>query len=470
MKHLFYCLLLLFVILSPIKATFIPLTVQELDGSPSVSKVKNIIFNGSNLTAMNNGTVLVSSFGSSQFQRSFSSTVLAGQIQPIARIYDTEGTIAQIIQVQSATAGHSGTQNYLFQGGFTQLSTSWSRMVPYDIGRGHGNSYAGFDLYVRQYGPFEYMFGVAANTNTKNLITTFTNLGRSSSPYIFTDVSSNGTVAVSSVANVYSHRNFYVESNVGIGVANSNVSLKVGNGTANFIDGLNDILVSGDVEVDGNIYASNFSGTARSFYSTVLAGQIQPIARIYDNEGSISQLIQVQSITSENSGTKNYLFQGGYNQLSTSWSKMVPSDVGRGHGESYLGFDLYVRQIGGYEYMFGVAANTSTKALLTTFTNLGRSNSSYALTDVSTNGTVAVSSAANIYSHRNFYVESNVGIGTDSPQRALQVNDVMRLTPRSSAPGSPASGDIYIDSDGSQAVCVYLNGAWVVMAGTGSCI
>ncbi|MCE2929091.1 MAG: hypothetical protein LW817_05630, partial [Candidatus Caenarcaniphilales bacterium] len=202
----------------------------------------------------------------------------------------------------------------------------------------------------------------------------------------------------------------------------------------------------------------------------VLAGQIQPIARILDYEGVISQLIQVQSITGHHSGTKNYLFQGGYNQLSTSWSKMVPNALGRGHGDSYLGFDLYVRQYGPYEYLFGVAANTNTKFLVTTFTNLGRSDSPYTLTDATSNGTVAVSSVGNVYSHRNLYVESNIGIGTDSPQRALHVNDVMRLTPRSSAPGSPASGDIYIDSDGTQAACVYLNGAWVVMAGTGSCI
>jgi len=39
-----------------------------------------------------------------------------------------------------------------------------------------------------------------------------------------------------------------------------------------------------------------------------------------------------------------------------------------------------------------------------------------------------------------------VGIGTDTPQRALHINDVMRLEPRASAPGSPSEGDIYYDS------------------------
>jgi hypothetical protein len=41
------------------QATFIPLTVQEIDGSPSVSKVKNITFNGATLTDLLNGRVLV---------------------------------------------------------------------------------------------------------------------------------------------------------------------------------------------------------------------------------------------------------------------------------------------------------------------------------------------------------------------------------------------------------------------------
>ena len=40
----------------------------------------------------------------------------------------------------------------------------------------------------------------------------------------------------------------------------------------------------------------------------------------------------------------------------------------------------------------------------------------------------------------------NVGIGTPSPQRNLHIKDILRLEPRSSAPSSPAQGDIYFDS------------------------
>jgi len=39
----------------------------------------------------------------------------------------------------------------------------------------------------------------------------------------------------------------------------------------------------------------------------------------------------------------------------------------------------------------------------------------------------------------------NVGIGTSFPARTLHVNDVMRLEPRNTAPGTPSKGDMYFD-------------------------
>ena len=40
----------------------------------------------------------------------------------------------------------------------------------------------------------------------------------------------------------------------------------------------------------------------------------------------------------------------------------------------------------------------------------------------------------------------NVGINTNTPARSLHVSDVMRIEPRSTAPASPAEGDIYMDN------------------------
>jgi hypothetical protein len=43
-------------------------------------------------------------------------------------------------------------------------------------------------------------------------------------------------------------------------------------------------------------------------------------------------------------------------------------------------------------------------------------------------------------------VGSSVGIGLLTPQRALHVNDVMRLEPRATAPSNPSKGDMYFDN------------------------
>ena len=53
----------------------------------------------------------------------------------------------------------------------------------------------------------------------------------------------------------------------------------------------------------------------------------------------------------------------------------------------------------------------------------------------------------------------NIGIGTTNPQRALHVNDVIRLEPRLTAPLSPAEGDIYVNSNDHHIYC-RLGGIW----------
>jgi hypothetical protein len=52
-----------------------------------------------------------------------------------------------------------------------------------------------------------------------------------------------------------------------------------------------------------------------------------------------------------------------------------------------------------------------------------------------------------------------VGIGTNNPQRALHISDVLRLQPRGSAPSSPSEGDIYVSSSNHHIYC-YLDGTW----------
>ena len=61
----------------------------------------------------------------------------------------------------------------------------------------------------------------------------------------------------------------------------------------------------------------------------------------------------------------------------------------------------------------------------------------------------------------------NVGRGTTTPARKLHISDAMRLQPIASPPANPASGDLYFDT--SEALCVYVNGAWAKLAGSGTC-
>lgn len=57
-----------------------------------------------------------------------------------------------------------------------------------------------------------------------------------------------------------------------------------------------------------------------------------------------------------------------------------------------------------------------------------------------------------------------VGVNTNSPARALHVNDVMRLEPRASAPSSPSSGDVFFNST-STTLEFYDGSAWVDAGG-----
>jgi len=71
-------------------------------------------------------------------------------------------------------------------------------------------------------------------------------------------------------------------------------------------------------------------------------------------------------------------------------------------------------------------------------------------------------------SEGNIFRETgNIGIGVASPARKLHISEAMRLDPVPGPPPNPASGDLYFDS--SQALCIYIDGAWARIAGSGQC-
>jgi len=56
---------------------------------------------------------------------------------------------------------------------------------------------------------------------------------------------------------------------------------------------------------------------------------------------------------------------------------------------------------------------------------------------------------------------NNVGINTSNPQRALDINGVMRLEPRATFPGLASDGDLCVQgTPGNYHIYCYLNGDW----------
>lgn len=54
-----------------------------------------------------------------------------------------------------------------------------------------------------------------------------------------------------------------------------------------------------------------------------------------------------------------------------------------------------------------------------------------------------------------------LGLGVLTPARTLHINDTMRLNPRATAPGTPASGDLYVDSTpAADELCMYDGVGW----------
>ena len=139
---------------------------------------------------------------------------------------DTEGTISLLIQVSSETGAHSGTSTYLWQGGYNQLSGSYYRLYPLNVGRGHGDSADVGEnsnawevlIYGTTVTGSSYTYGLAIHVpsgrTTKNLVVTATELKRG---MIYTDQSSNSVItSFTDSGNIFSNRTVLAE-NVKIG-------------------------------------------------------------------------------------------------------------------------------------------------------------------------------------------------------------------------------------------------------------
>jgi hypothetical protein len=91
---------------------------------------------------------------------------------------------------------------------------------------------------------------------------------------------------------------------------------------------------------------------------------------------------------------------------------------------------------------------------------------STAATDLTFSTAPSGGADATAYERMRISSTGNVGIGTTSPQRLLHVNGPMRIT-ASALPGTPATGDIAIDSGDSNKLKWYDGSGWQAAGGSG---
>ncbi|NQZ19790.1 MAG: hypothetical protein HRT44_11115, partial [Bdellovibrionales bacterium] len=92
----------------------------------------------------------------------------------------------------------------------------------------------------------------------------------------------------------------------------------------------------------------------------------------------------------------------------------------------------------------------------------GSNDISLSANSSSSNGIKLITSAS---TRVQVLANGNVGIGTETPARRLQVEGPMRLT-ASTVPSSPAAGDMYIDSADSNKLKYYNGSTWVEATGS----
>lgn len=82
--------------------------------------------------------------------------------------------------------------------------------------------------------------------------------GSAGDGYFSDDVEVNGIVYANGGAQITGDTTLYGLTGLGIGVSDPDAYLEVGDGTADYIDGTDDVLIADDLEVDGDIYVTGY--------------------------------------------------------------------------------------------------------------------------------------------------------------------------------------------------------------------
>ncbi len=222
---------------------------------------------------------------------------------------------------------------------------------------------------------------------------------------------------------------------------------------------------------------TNGPGVAQSF--TALASgflkQVTINIQQADNETQNTLMLQIYSGSDPDSGVLLATVQLDYGLSPLGNLPAFPSDVV---------FDLSFRNppialVAGSSYVLVIHSNTPNIPGLSGF-SVGSSGDVYAGGKALRNDTPAFSEmpwdslpAVDLFfsttietlvqsaSNTALLVDGNgrVGIGTNTPQRPLHINDILRLEPRNQVPADPSEGDVYVNSTDHHIYC-YVAGVW----------
>lgn len=202
-----------------------------------------------------------------------------------------------------------------------------------------------------------------------------------------------------------------------------------------------DAIIADPTDLDAEkITNGTFTGNANSWaLGTGWAYSSNTVVKNADGEGTLTQT---------SGGMQTPLAAGEVYVLTFNLTNVTTTNesftISFGGAPAYS-IDLYIRPQGpaGLYQLTFITTNTNT--LTITPTNLSR----FTLDNISLKKITG----------GDLMILGNVGIGTTTPARALHISDTMRLTPRATAPTSPAAGDIYVDSTANE-LCFYDGSAW----------
>jgi len=490
----------LFACVQETQATFIPLTVRELDGSPSVTKVKTISVNGATLSDLNNGHVLMtisggggSASGTAGAVQFSSGTTFSSDASNL--FWDdannrlgigTNNPARAKTRINIASAAEQGLvlRAAVGQtGNFTQFETVAGQVVAsvgpdgtyYGSGNdlligGHASTWYGLWCRSSMHGVRAYGMDVphtqtdlvfSANTREALRITTNGAVLINN----FTAGSKGVTVkgAASQTANLQEWQNVNgsVLANISSsGAATFSDNLSIGS-TVNSIltflptyglgvsiidfkaqgSGLQDARIASGVGSSPNILFYTTNGTSLTERFRIQASGVNSTVPSSTTVSSITTTIGADS---------------GYATIDVSGSTglWVRNLVGVSNNSGILNFNVG----GGFIFSpdAGIKVQKGSGVDYAKFysTSGGFSlGTGYAGITAPTNGAI---------------LEGRLGVGISAPARKLHISEAMRLEPQSSPPASPVLGDLYVDSDSNE-LCFFNGTVWTGMVAGGAC-